>query len=164
MDNDYESQNLNSDWKIWFHKSDDNEWGFESYIKLCQFNNPKDFAIIINGFESIHIQNAMLFIMRGNIKPMWEAEENKNGGSMSFKIYKKDIYAAWIQLVVNLVGENLLKDKKDFKKINGISISPKKTFSIMKIWFSDNTINESKYLNNMDKFNFDESIYKEHSK
>ena len=37
------------------------------------------------------IKNAMLFIMRDNIKPMWEADENKEGGSMSFKIYKKDI-------------------------------------------------------------------------
>ena len=164
MDNDFKTQNLNSNWKIWFHKSDDNEWGFESYIKLAEFNNLKDFAIIINGFEPLHIQNAMLFIMRANIKPMWEAEENKNGGSMSFKIYKKDIYDAWLQLVINLVGENLLKEKKNHNKINGISISPKKTFSIMKIWFSDNTINESKYLNNMDKFNYNEIIYKEHSK
>ena len=164
MDNDYETQNLNSNWKIWFHKSDDNEWGFESYNKLAEFNNLKDFAVIINGFEPLHIQNAMLFIMRENIKPLWEAEENINGGSMSFKIYKKDIYDAWIQLVINLVGENILKEKSNYNKINGISISPKKTFSIMKIWFSDNTINESKYLNNMDKFNFDESIYKEHSK
>ena len=77
----------------------------------------------------------MLFIMRDNIKPMWEADENKEGGSMSFKIYKKDIYDAWIQLVINLISENLLKESKHFNKINGISISPKKTFSIMKIWF-----------------------------
>ena len=116
MEYDYETQNLNSNWKIWFHKSDDNEWGFESYIKLAEFNNLKDFAIIINGFEPLHIQNAMLFIMRANIKPMWEADENKNGGSMSFKIYKKDIYDAWLQLVINLVGENLLKEKKIITK------------------------------------------------
>ena len=83
---------------------------------------------------------------------------------MSFKIYKKDIYDAWIQLVVNLISENLLKETKNFNKINGISISPKKTFSIMKIWFRDNSINEAKYLNQMDKFNYEESIYKEHNK
>ena len=161
---DYETHNLNSNWKIWFHKSDDNQWGFDSYIKLAEFSNIEDFAIIINGFEPLHIQNAMLFIMRGNIKPMWEADENKEGGSMSFKIYKKDIYEAWIQLVINLISENLLKESNHFNKINGISISPKKTFSIMKIWFRDNTINEAKYLNKMDKFNYEESIYKEHNK
>ena len=37
----------------------------------------------MNTFEPIHVQNGMLFIMRDNINPLWEAKENVNGGSIS---------------------------------------------------------------------------------
>ncbi len=154
---------LNSKWTLWFHKCDDSKWDFESYNKLSSFQNIEDFAIIANAFDEIHIENSMLFLMREEIKPMWEADENINGGCISFKIYKKSIYPAWNQLCSFLIGENILKEDDDYEKVNGISISPKKTFSILKIWFSDKNINHTKFLTKMDKFKYEDAIYKAHS-
>ena len=37
---------LNSKWTIWFHKSDDNNWDFDSYIKLASFNTIEEYSII----------------------------------------------------------------------------------------------------------------------
>lgn len=153
---------LNSNWKLWFHKTEEKDWTINGFIKLAEFNNILDYCIIMNSFEPVHVQNAMLFIMRDNIQPLWEADDNINGGSISFKIYRKEIYNCWNQLANFLVGEKILKKEEDILKVNGISISPKKTFSIMKIWFKDNENNESKYLNNMNLFKYEDCIYKSH--
>jgi hypothetical protein len=154
---------LNSEWALWFHKCDDNDWDFSSYTSLGTFDCIEDYSIIMNAFEPGHVENSMLFLMRDEIKPMWEAEENKDGGCISFKVYKNQIYECWIQLANNLIGENLLKNGEQYLKVNGISISPKKTFSILKIWFSDEETNDAKtYLNTLDKFKFEDAIYKSH--
>ena len=158
-----EFNSLQSSWNLWFHKSTDNNWTFDSYQKLASFENLEDYAIISNALDEIHVENAMLFLMRNDIKPMWEADENINGGCLSFKIYKKSIYPCWNQLCDFLIGENILLEEDDWEKVNGISISPKKTFSILKIWFSDKNINDTKYLQKMDLFKYEDAIYKSHT-
>ena len=159
---DYCIHLLNSKWTLWYHKSDDTDWSLQSYIKLASFSSIEEFAIVYNSLEAVHIQNAMLFLMRDKIAPIWESDENKEGGCFSFKIYRQEIYEAWNELSTLLIGEGLLKEKNDFSCINGISISPKKTFSIIKIWLKNNENNESSKFNEILKFNFQDAIYKKH--
>ena len=159
---DYCIHLLNSKWTLWYHKSDDTDWSLQSYIKLASFSSIEEFSIVYNSLEAVHIQNAMLFLMRDKIAPIWESEENKEGGCFSFKIYRQEIYEAWNELSTLLIGEGLLKDKNDFSCINGISISPKKTFSIIKIWLKNNENNEANKFNEIVKFNFQDAIYKKH--
>jgi hypothetical protein len=160
---DYCIHLLNSKWTLWYHKSNDADWSLESYIKLASFSSIEEFSIVYDSLKPIHIQNAMLFLMREDISPIWESEENKDGGCFSFKIYRQDIYEAWNELSSLLIGENILKDKTMISCVNGISISPKKTFSIIKIWLKNNENNESSKYNNIIKFNFDDAIYKKHA-
>ena len=159
---DYCIHLLNSKWTLWYHKSDDTDWSLQSYIKLASFSSIEEFSIVYNSLEAVHIQNAMLFLMRDKISPIWESDENKEGGCFSFKIYRQEIYEAWNELSTLLIGEGLLKEKNDFSCINGISISPKKTFSIIKIWLKNNENNESSKFNEILKFNFQDAIYKKH--
>jgi hypothetical protein len=159
---DYCIHLLNSKWTLWYHKSDDTDWSLQSYIKLASFSSIEEFAIVYNSLEAVHIQNAMLFLMRDKIAPIWESDENKEGGCFSFKIYRQEIYEAWNELSTLLIGEGLLKEKNDFSCINGISISPKKTFSIIKIWLKNNENNEATKFNEIVKFNFQDAIYKKH--
>ena len=159
---DYCIHLLNSKWTLWYHKSDDTDWSLQSYIKLASFSSIEEFSIVYNSLEAVHIQNAMLFLMRDKIAPIWESDENKEGGCFSFKIYRQEIYEAWNELSTLLIGEGLLKEKNDFSCINGISISPKKTFSIIKIWLKNNENNEATKFNEIIKFNFQDAIYKKH--
>ena len=159
---DYCIHLLNSKWTLWYHKSDDTDWSLQSYIKLASFSSIEEFSIVYNSLEAVHIQNAMLFLMRDKIAPIWESDENKEGGCFSFKIYRQEIYEAWNELSTLLIGEGLLKAKNDFSCINGISISPKKTFSIIKIWLKNNENNEATKFNEIQKFNFQDAIYKKH--
>ena len=71
------------------------------------------------------LNSGMFFIMKEGIYPLWEDNQNINGGCWSYKIIKKDAYKAWVQLAVSLIGESL---STETNFINGISISPKKGF------------------------------------
>ena len=159
---DYCIHLLNSKWTLWYHKSDDTDWSLQSYIKLASFSSIEEFSIVYNSLEAVHVQNAMLFLMRDKIPPIWESDENKDGGCFSFKIYRQDIYEAWNELSSMLIGEGILKDKINFSCVNGISISPKKTFSIIKIWLKNNENNEASKFHEISKFNFQDAIYKKH--
>ena len=36
-----------------------------------------------------------MFLMKDNINPLWEDDNNKNGGCFSFKVFNKDIETVW---------------------------------------------------------------------
>jgi translation initiation factor 4E len=72
--------------------------------------------------------------MKDNIKPMWEDENNKKGGGFSFKIHNKNVEYVWKRLFYALVGGTITTNKKVYDNITGISLSPKKSFCIIKIW------------------------------
>ena len=60
------------------------------------------------------------------IYPMWEDDNNKNGGCWSFKISSDSLDKIWDVLSSYLVGENIGNNYDNSMKINGISFSPKR--------------------------------------
>ena len=97
--------------------------------------------------------------MRKGINPLWEDSNNINGGCWSFKIPKGNMLNYWTELSIFLLGETISTRSNN---INGLSISPKKTFCILKIWNKDTTLNDPKLLNKNMKISFDTCIYKKH--
>jgi hypothetical protein len=79
----------------------------------------------------------MLFLFRSNINPLWEDPLNENGGCFSFKVYNNKVVNIWKLLVYSLVGETLCVKREHNNLINGISISPKRKFCIIKIWLKN---------------------------
>jgi translation initiation factor 4E len=156
--------NLNTKWVLWYHGLDDNDWSINGYKKVCDFSNVEDFWIVFNNVSENMIQNSMLFVMRAGINPLWEDDSNKNGGSWSFKISKKDIYSIFKELCVHLLGENITKSERYTMSINGISISPKKNFSIIKIWNNDSKNSSNSLLSTkIPNLYISDSIYKSHN-
>ena len=147
---------LNNKWCLYYHLINNNDWSINSYEKLIEFNNLEE---IIENYKYIDediLKKTMLFLMREDINPIWEDENNINGACYSFKIQNKNITNVWKNISYSLVAENLLSKNTD--KINGISVSPKKFFCILKIWIKDTTINNAKFLNdNLIKLDY---IYK----
>ena len=72
--------------------------------------------------------------MRQNIKPMWEDPNNKAGGCFSFKVVNKNVPEVWKSVSYLLTGETLSSEQPFQSNITGITISPKKSFCILKIW------------------------------
>lgn len=131
---------LNNIWVLWFHNAS-NDWTINSYIKVSEIKTIEEFWEIYLRLNNFIVQGGMFFLMKKNIEPLWENDENINGGCWSYKINKNDSLNAWTELSMYLCSEKLLKNEKLFSKINGISISPKKSFCILKIWNNDSKLN-----------------------
>ena len=129
--------NLNNKWILWYHDPLDTNWDIKSYKNLQEISNMKEFWEIYKFMDKNIVENSMLFMMRDGIKPLWEDEKNVPGGCWSFKITKGELDKTWLNLSAYLCGESLIANKKNYELLNGISISPKKNFCIIKIWASE---------------------------
>jgi hypothetical protein len=128
--------------------SNDTQWNIASYkIIMKHIDNPISLIELKKQINETIVIKSMLFIMRDNIAPMWEDPLNKNGGCFSFKISSSVIHSVWWDFVFLLCGETLMKDPKNMKKVNGLTISPKYEHSIIKIWLKDLTLQSFDILN-----------------
>ena len=134
---------LNSEWVLYYHDPEDNDWTIGSYTRVGVFRTIEQFWGVVNKLPKHSFHLGMFFIMRESIRPMWEDSLNCHGGCWSYKININDVFTLWINLSVHLVSEMITEDPY---LINGISISPKKGFCIVKIWNRDHTKNDSKYI------------------
>jgi hypothetical protein len=124
-------------WSLTYHLPANNNWDISSYIVIMGDIDTAQKVIAIN--EVLHdniIKNCMLFIMRSGIDPMWEHPKNSKGGCFSYKVINKQVPNVWRTLTYLLCGESLAVEQKYNQYINGITISPKKNFCIIKIWLS----------------------------
>jgi hypothetical protein len=158
----YKHHRLNSSWNLWYHNPNDNNWEMDSYQCIPNIDTIEKVWEIFHIFGSSHFQSGMFFFMRGDIKPMWEDTQNVNGGCWSFRVNKKEVNKTWLELAMALLGESLTSSSTNSLTINGISISPKKSFSIIKIWNNNKELNDSILLNQISGLNMDEIMYKPH--
>jgi hypothetical protein len=139
---------LNDCWAVYFHDPSDENWSRSSFHKIVDFTTVEDFWSV-NAAIAPHIHQGMFFIMRESVFPLWEEKENRDGGYMSLKILKANVAETWDELCVKMLSEALLKPAHEnlWDHINGISISPKKTFCIIKIWLRSQQVNAATMYN-----------------
>ena len=143
--NDIETHPLWNPFTLWFHKLFDNDWNDESYHKILVFDNVEDFWGLTDNMPCL--KKGMFFMMKGNILPQWENEENKNGGYVSYKVHMSQAMEAWTEMSMSYIGGYITKDVNNLDYINGISISPKRYHCIIKVWINNHDW-YSKYIEN----------------
>tara|TARA_Y100001980_G_C14554008_1_gene340005 strand:- start:2473 stop:2952 length:480 start_codon:yes stop_codon:yes gene_type:complete len=153
---------LSDKWVLWAHLPHDTDWSLKSYYKIHSINNLNDSILINNSFSDDFIRNCMLFLMKDKITPIWEDPKNKNGGCFSFKVTNKDVPSIWKILFYTIVGDTITNDSGFLENICGITISPKKTFCIVKIWTSSCQYQNPTILNNIKGLNVSGCIFKKH--
>ncbi len=153
---------LSDKWVLYAHLPHDTNWDINSYIKIFEFNSVEEMVSLISELKENVVKNCMLFIMRHTIKPVWEDKSNKNGGSFSFKINNKNVANAWKNLSYAVMGNHITKDNEMFNHINGITVSPKKTFCIMKIWMKNCNFQNPQKLEKIDGLNYQGCLFKKH--
>ena len=136
-------QKFETKWTLWFHKVDDSDYSLASYKKLYEVKTIRDFCKMINTIPSF--TSGMFFFMKGDIEPLWENKDNITGGMWKFKLTKKSADKIWNTTMASLCGNSLTNDAEYMKCITGISISPKITNCIIKIWNNDNTITDASF-------------------
>jgi len=156
------SKPLIGKWDLYYHLPHDTNWELESYKIIMKMNTVEEVVAINSAISENIVKQCMLFVMREGITPMWEDPKNRNGGCFSFKVNNKQVHSVWKLLFYSLCGETLCVDKKNSELINGITISPKKNFCIIKVWLSDCTIQDPNILIHINNLSKQGCIFKKH--
>ena len=135
---------LNTNYILYFHDPLSFNWTLDSYVKIADIKTIEDYWKI-NYLLSEYMHMGMFFLMKEGITPLWD--ESNNNYSFSLKVLKNESLLYWNSINSYLLGGNFLNDKykndeKNNNTINGITISPKKNFCIIKIWLSE-VLNEN---------------------
>ena len=128
---------LHDKWVLWAHLPHDTDWSLASYIKIMEVVTLENVISLMNSVPALMVKNCMLFFMRKGINPTWEDPKNSEGGCFSFKVSNKNVPNVWKHLSYVLTGETISNDHKFQENVTGITISPKKSFCILKIWMKN---------------------------
>lgn len=162
MDTGQQDHVLYDNWVLWAHLPHDTDWSLRSYNKIVELNSVEKVISCMNTVPTQMVKNCMLFLMRKGVNPTWEDPKNMNGGCFSFKVNNSDVYKTWTQLSYLLTGETLSNNHKLQEKITGITISPKKTFCILKIWLQNLDYQNPKELQMVEGINISGCLFKKH--
>ena len=149
-------------WVLWAHLPHDTDWSLRSYNKIVELHSVEKVISCMNSGPSQMVKNCMLFLMRKGINPTWEDPKNVNGGCFSFKVNNNDVYKAWTNLSYLLTGETLSNNHRLQEKITGITISPKKSFCIIKIWLQNLEFQNPKELTPVKNMEISGCLFKKH--
>jgi hypothetical protein len=130
-------------WNLFYHLPQDKNWDISSYkLIMGDVDTAEQLVALVENLPVNIIKFCMLFVMRKGITPMWEDPKNRNGGCFSFKVINKHVVDVWKSLFYALCGETLCSNPKYNSLMNGITISPKKNFCIVKIWIANCSVQD----------------------
>ena len=154
--------NLNDIWVLWYHLSSDNNWNIDSYKKITEISSVNETCHLTKNLNDTYICNCMFFLMKKGINPVWEDSNNINGGCFSLKIQNRLVYSMWNNLIYTIVGRTLFEDETHMDLVNGITISPKKYFCIIKIWMKNCDITDINLLKTHSNISWENCLFKKH--
>lgn len=155
--------NTHYNWTFYIHLQNSTDWGLDSYYRI---NTSNDLSELLKTNQHIGIEllkKSLIFVMKDNINPTWEDESNVNGGSFSFKIHNRDIERVWKHFLYRMLGNTLFENEEIMNNVNGLSVSPKKTTCILKVWMKNcNIKNISIFSKLKNILNINECMFKKH--
>ena len=134
---------LENKFVFWYHiiNNTPSDQDYKAQIKkLAKFDTLENFWAIFQYLKKPDdIKQPIEFqLFKEGIAPMWEDDQNKNGGRIALKLRKEYSNLVWEELVFAFIGGYFAKEIKD--EINGLVINCKKDFNTLQIWtksFSD---------------------------
>lgn len=153
---------LQSEWIYWGHSPTDTSWTIQSYKSIMHVKYVEELISLLHVLPEKMLTSYMFFMMKKDILPLWEDKQNINGGCFSYKVSNKYVKEVWTLLASAICG-NSLSDDIDFNNsISGITISPKKSFCIIKIWMINCVHQNPNKMINIHNLNHKECFFKKH--
>ena len=154
---------LNDKWNLYYHLPDNKNWDITSYTTILGDIQSAEEVIAINKqMPEAVIAKCMLFLMRNGISPIWEDPKNRTGGCFSYRILNKQVADVWRNLLYLCCGETLASNTEHSKHINGITISPKKNFCIVKIWMDTTLYQDPTFVRQIMNLPIQGCLFKKH--
>ena len=154
---------LSDKWVLWAHLPHDTDWSLKSYIKIVEMNSAEEVISLCNSIPEKMIKNCMLFLMRKGINPTWEDTKNSKGGCFSFKVINKNVNTVWNDCIKAITGGSVSDNHKFYDCITGITISPKKSFCILKFWMTDLQFQNPKEIIEINGLSSHGCLFKKHN-
>lgn len=156
-------QMLNDKWVLYHHLPSEKDWTLAGYKILDKDISTVEHVVSLkDALPEKMIKYSMMFFMRDGITPLWEDPRNCTGGCFSYKVFNKHVEQVWKDMMCLITGESLLVNGADNKSVNGITISPKKNFCIIKIWICDMEHQDPKIVNHVENLTRHGSVFKTH--
>jgi len=121
-------------WTLYFHSPQETKWTLNTYTSLGSMKTWYQFWSIVEALQSESFSDGMFFLMRDPSPPLWESHHHIRGGCYSFRCQKKEAADVYLTYIVAAMLDALSVPSN---RINGISISPKRGFNIIKVWNAD---------------------------
>jgi hypothetical protein len=116
-------------WNVYFHDPVDKDWTFKSYALLNTISSPAEYWMTHAAITPERLHLGMFFLIREHIYPCWDDPSNKDGGCYSIKVPRLAVDSFWQKVCALVLTESI-----DLLEVNGLSISPKGQYCIVKLW------------------------------
>uniref|UniRef100_A0A6C0KV19 Eukaryotic translation initiation factor 4E n=1 Tax=viral metagenome TaxID=1070528 RepID=A0A6C0KV19_9ZZZZ len=144
-------------WTIYFHSPEETKWTLNTFVSLGSMKTWGQFWSIIEVLKSESFSDGMFFLMRDPAPPLWESHHHIRGGCYSFRCSKKEAPEVYLTYIIATMMNGVTHDTNN--KINGISISPKRGFNIIKLWNSDSLFDKPSNLVTVSSIRDSDIIY-----
>ncbi len=139
-----DSMKLMSQWTVWLHENSNSDWSILSYKPIFHINNIGEMWRFLNSFPNLDRTKHQYYIMRDGITPIWEDNNNKNGGICSIMLdcinrNTKDLYDAicvdaFIGICCLVFNESFVMNNG---VVNGLCFSSKQKNVLIKLWIKE---------------------------
>ena len=154
---------LNDKWVLYHHLPSNKDWTLSGYeIVMNDIDSIEKTVVLNETIPEDMIKYSMWFLMRKGVTPLWEDPTNISGGNFSYKVVNKNVFEVWKNLFYMLCGESLCVEPELNKHINGITISPKKNFCIIKIWLDVSNYQDPNIINDIMNLSKTGCLFKKH--
>lgn len=124
-------------WTLYEHPPGTKEWSLDSYRQIGTFQTPEEIASLIHEItiRTDLVSGAYLCFMKNDIPPVYEADQNKNGGAFTLRIPTENANRVWSTFIAHAFSHELLYKHND--KVAGVIISPKRGNIVVQIWTTE---------------------------
>jgi len=151
-------------WDLYYHLQNEKSWTLSSYKIIMSEIDAAEKVIAINKeIPDFALYNCMFFCMKHGVTPMWEDAKNRSGGCFSYRVLNKNVPEVWRNLMIHMCGSVLCLNKKHEQHINGITVSPKKNFCVVKIWLDTCAYQDPAMIRDLPNLPRDGCLFKNHS-
>ena len=140
---------FNDSWKLYWHDPSPTctDWSVASYKEVAAISSVHDFWRVWNAVPAEVWSTVSMYLMRDFIKPIWEDPHHFHGGCLSQKVQRAHVPDVLTGVVMGVLGETIVAPEKReglWSNVTGVSIIPKKNFSIIRLWIADSTLSDRK--------------------
>lgn len=122
-------------WTLYFHSPEETKWTLNTFVNVGTMKTWYQFWSIMELLKVESLSEGMFFMMHDPSPPLWESHHHIRGGCYSFRCPKKDAADVFVTYMIAAMINGATTSAEN--TVNGLSISPKRGFNIVKVWNTD---------------------------